>query len=448
MRAYYASRMSENISVTPQGYLICKNVPIARTGEQEYLGEELGLDEYRGHRLTVHREESDVFEPAALASFEAKPVTDEHPAEDVTAENVHAYLKGVTTEVRRGTGEDSDKVLADLIIYDPILISQIQAGKREISCGYGCIYEISEDGVIYQRKIRGNHVAVVPAGRAGSEVSIKDGAPDTIPPPTERSMRKMKTVPTKEKSSLFARLFPVIAKDADPEDVADAIEAIEDAVSGPEPAKDEDQPAAAKDEPSAAAPTQDEEMPPWAKALLEQMAQIQARLNASGNDEDPLKQLEDELSEEASVSKPVEQMDEGEPAATGDEDTPAATDEDPTHDEDPPAAQDIDPTTDEATEPAVSNDSLLKLVRSMKPVIAGMKDAKARKRATDALTKTIRDMQGLPKKKAVDGYSYALSAKANYARRRAEDAQRGTFDLDKQQSIYDKLNPHKKSERS
>ena len=41
---YYGTRLSENISRRePEGYLFCLNVPVARTGTQEYLPEELGL---------------------------------------------------------------------------------------------------------------------------------------------------------------------------------------------------------------------------------------------------------------------------------------------------------------------------------------------------------------------------------------------------------------------
>ena len=39
---YYGTRLSENISRRePEGYLFCLNVPVARTGTQEYLPEEL-----------------------------------------------------------------------------------------------------------------------------------------------------------------------------------------------------------------------------------------------------------------------------------------------------------------------------------------------------------------------------------------------------------------------
>ena len=38
---YYGNRLSENISRRePEGYLLCLNVPVARTGTQDYLPEE------------------------------------------------------------------------------------------------------------------------------------------------------------------------------------------------------------------------------------------------------------------------------------------------------------------------------------------------------------------------------------------------------------------------
>ena len=40
---YYGTHLSENISRRePEGYLLCLNVPVARSGTQEYLPEELG----------------------------------------------------------------------------------------------------------------------------------------------------------------------------------------------------------------------------------------------------------------------------------------------------------------------------------------------------------------------------------------------------------------------
>lgn len=169
---YYASKISDNISVMDNGCLICFNVPIARTGTYKYLREELGLD---GQGIVeVHRTPEEVFDPVAIASFEGKAFTDTHPAEDVTSDNWNIYSKGEITNVRRGTGDRSNYLMADILVRDPIVINEIQSGaKREISSGYNCCY-VEDNGKIYQKEIRGNHVALVQAGRAGSNVRIND----------------------------------------------------------------------------------------------------------------------------------------------------------------------------------------------------------------------------------------------------------------------------------
>ena len=87
MLAYYGTDISPNQTETVEGYLICRNVPIARIGQQEYLARELMLDGDPERVVTVDRLPEDVFEAAALASFEGKPVTDGHPGENVGAEN-------------------------------------------------------------------------------------------------------------------------------------------------------------------------------------------------------------------------------------------------------------------------------------------------------------------------------------------------------------------------
>ncbi len=204
---YYGTRLSENISRRePEGYLLCLNVPVARTGTQEYLPEELGL--LGSGLVSVYRPEEEVFAPETLASFEGMPVTNNHPPDGVDIENIRRLQMGHAHNVRRGSGEETDLLLADLIITDPHLIDAILAGKREISCGY--TYELHEEnGQYIQRKIRGNHIAVVDAGRAGKRVSIKDHR-------CERSNSVMK----KSLTRMLARM----AKDGDVETVAEFIE--------------------------------------------------------------------------------------------------------------------------------------------------------------------------------------------------------------------------------
>ncbi len=238
---YFGTRLSENISRRePEGYLICLNVPVARTGMQEYLPEELGLDP-GGAPVQVWRPSEEVFDPACAASFEGMPVTDDHPAfvDGVNAENIRYLQKGHAHNIRRGTGREADLLLADLIITDPGLIEAILNGKREISCGYN--YSLcEEDGRYIQRKIRGNHIAVVDAGRAGPRVSIRDHAKAGRHQKVnagkdcenERSFRRMKqirktVVNRPDRSHAFAkrtaRLMARMARDGETEELAEMI---------------------------------------------------------------------------------------------------------------------------------------------------------------------------------------------------------------------------------
>ena len=217
---YYGTRLSDNISRRdPEGYLLCLNVPVARTGSQEYLPEELGIPPNHDGLVTVYRPEEEVFSPECIASFEGMPVTDDHPEdpEGVTVQTCASLQKGHAQNLRRVTGDESDLLIADLLITDPVLIRHILAGKREISCGYN--YDLChEHGQYIQRKIRGNHIAVVDAGRAGHRVSIKDH---------ERRSFIMQSK-NKPRKTILSRLIANYAKDEETttEEVAQAVEAI------------------------------------------------------------------------------------------------------------------------------------------------------------------------------------------------------------------------------
>jgi len=419
-KAYYGDRISSNMTKTPEGYLVCHNVPIARTGKQKYLKEEIGVD--GTGVVNVMREEKEVFSEAAIASFEGKPVTNDHPDEDVTANNYDIYSKGHTSNVRRGTGEDSDKIIADLVIYDTNLIREIENGKREVSCGYNCLYKIDDDGKIHQTAIRGNHVAVVEQGRAGQKVKIKDSKPET-----ERGISFMSK---KKDKSIVAKILG-FAKDADPDEVAEVIETVtelqdnqvdENEVSDDTPADSTKDETATNEVLTKILLSMDE--------LLKRVSDLESGTqNVAETDE--LSKLEDELSEE-SVTVPVEEI----------EHDSALEDEDTTED-----ATEFDGNTESETadeEIIKSKDSALALVRAMKPVVAKIKDPKEKRRATDALTKAVRDLYAKPKKQNVNGYQKIMDAKQTYAKKQVKDKNYVTVDVKEQQKIYDNLDPHKK----
>lgn len=222
LRAYYASKISDHISQTDEGYWICTDVRIARIGAQDYLAEEVGMEDRAGEIIPVHRTPEEVFDKATLASFRGKAVTDDHPPVDVTAENYKKYIKGAVQDVWEGKGKDEGYLVADLIVYDPSLIQKIQDGKREISCGYDCDLIQDEDGNLYQTKIRGNHVAVVDNGRAGETVKIIDEEK-----PTKKKRGTFMGIFGKrqtKKQKAIMRALKLVDEHATDEEVAKAIE--------------------------------------------------------------------------------------------------------------------------------------------------------------------------------------------------------------------------------
>jgi len=187
---YYASEISPNLGKTPEGFLIATDCVIGRSGFQTYaVGElpqdsleELGIDaSNKTATIDIYRSEDEVFAPETLSSFEGKSVTNEHPngTQFVEPSNISDLEFGHVQNVRRGDQPlDSGDwpLLGDLIIKREPLLSLVESGrKRSLSCGYD--YVLARDGdKIAQVAIRGNHVAVVPKGRAGAEARIKDSA--------------------------------------------------------------------------------------------------------------------------------------------------------------------------------------------------------------------------------------------------------------------------------
>lgn len=218
---FFASAMiSDNIVTTPEGYLLCIGVPIARTGELLYSeGELLNADgdevlEALDGKLRVTRDDASLFDPNTMASFEGKAVTIGHPAEFVNPMNWQSLANGHMQNVRRGTGADSDKLLADLLLVTAQAISLIKNGLREVSLGYDAAYEQVEPGVGIQTGIMGNHVALVRKGRNGSEVAVRDSAPENKP---WRKKMAAKVAATGAKATLM-KLFGRALDEAMPED--------------------------------------------------------------------------------------------------------------------------------------------------------------------------------------------------------------------------------------
>ena len=167
--------------VTDEGYLVA-NVRTARIGTQDYLGVELDRPDL--DKVTVYRDESEVFRKASLQTFGLLPVTDDHPADLVTADTARMVSVGTTNEeVLR----DGEYLRIGIKLTDAATIRKVQDGKRELSVGYTSELVwgdgIAPDGTAYQARqtnIVGNHIAIVSAGRAGPMARIGDSQPSTV----------------------------------------------------------------------------------------------------------------------------------------------------------------------------------------------------------------------------------------------------------------------------
>jgi hypothetical protein len=162
---------------TPQGFLRA-DAALTRSG----------VFSYRNPDGTVRREyrpPEEVFKADSLASFEDAPLTKLHPARLVDKDNARELAVGMVKEAPR---RDGDLAVSRVVVMDAGAIAAVESGELPaVSCGYTCDYDptpgVTPQGERYdgvQRNIVGNHLALVPVGRAGPEARIRLDAADAV----------------------------------------------------------------------------------------------------------------------------------------------------------------------------------------------------------------------------------------------------------------------------
>lgn len=335
MHSFYGTRLSENMAKTPEGYLICYDVHIARIGTQEYLGSELGVED---EVVVVNRPPEEVFKPATVASFEGKPFTNDHPFELLDISNTSIYEKGHVQNVR--VSDDKIYLDADIMIKDAQTIQDIENGKRELSAGYHCDCEQDENGNWYQCNIIGNHVALVDKGRAGEKVRINDE-------------KKEKKPMANDKKNVLGKLFKAFAKDAEPEEMLEAIKAVQGEDEVPDGGEDK-----------------------FAK-LEAQIAEINAKLEKLAT---PAKDEEPELTALDECEKELQDAD-------GEDDGKGKDVEDEDANNDPKL---IEAQAEKAQNDEDTTEEIKKEIADAKKVIARIEDKETRLAVADSLAKVIR----------------------------------------------------------
>jgi hypothetical protein len=176
----YVQAKLDSVTRTPQGGMRV-DAALTRSGVFVYTDE-------GGKEVREWRPPEEVFSQISMDSLQSAPCTDLHPPVLIDPTNYRQYNTGHVAEgsVKR----DGDKIAAVLIVQDAAAIQAVESGARkEVSCGYTCeteeIQGITPEGERYDRIQRGvkyNHVAIVPDGRAGSDVSLRlDSAGNQLP---------------------------------------------------------------------------------------------------------------------------------------------------------------------------------------------------------------------------------------------------------------------------
>lgn len=393
MKAFYGSRISENMTLTPEGFLICFNVPIARTGWYDYLAKEVGK---QGNDIVkVYRSPDEVFSKKAMASFEGKIVTNNHPPDLLTPENSELYTKGAIQNVRQ-SAEEQDLLIADLIIYNKTLIDEIQQGKRDVSCGYEYNCMDNGDGTYSQINIVGNHVAVVESGRAGDRVAIMDSKIQNMEG-EKKKMNKVK-IPKRQRgpvTNLFAAMgLKHFAIDAEPEQIAEAVDALAE--------EREDVQAKDGEEEMLGAENQEANQIAALSAKVDKLTDIVTKLVESD------RQVHEEIKPEDAIDELISNLSKGE-KSTGDEEN-SMTIPVEEMDEDIPNGQIVSP-EDRPENPIQGADSAAMLIalKAVRKTVANIKDPKERKIACDSVASEFKKIMNVKPNKQ-NGYEGILKA--------------------------------------
>lgn len=163
------------------GWPEIKNNPLSKVGIFPYLGSQISPELEPDRIYSVYRPEEELSSTETIESFKLLPWTNDHAMlGDEEDGLLPAEIKGVHGVI----GEDvyfSDGYLkGNLKVFSEKLAKLIEDGKKELSIGYRCLYDLTSgvyNGERYdaiQRNIRGNHLALVDEGRAGPDVAVLD----------------------------------------------------------------------------------------------------------------------------------------------------------------------------------------------------------------------------------------------------------------------------------
>lgn len=216
--------------IDKNGFLTIPGNPISKVGVFEYSGAEIGLSGENANRVfKVYRPAEELEDPECIASFRLLPFINDHAM-------LGSEDEGLTPSERKGVhgviGEqvyfDPPYLRGNLKIFSESLKQLLGSGKKDLSPGYRCKYEIELKPGIFngehydaiQRKIRGNHLALVDEGRTGPDVAVLDTMTFTVDSATLKEAVMADDVTTEggglaRIKALIEELKPLLAEQAE-----------------------------------------------------------------------------------------------------------------------------------------------------------------------------------------------------------------------------------------
>ena len=163
------------------GWPEIKGNPISKVGVFPYSGQQISADLEPDKMYQVYRSEEELSHPETVESFKLLPWTDEHAMLGAEGEGMlPAERKGIHGVIGENVYYEDGYLKGNIKIFSEKLAKLIQEGKKELSIGYRCLYDMTPgvyNGIKYdavQRNIRGNHLALVGEGRSGPDVAVLD----------------------------------------------------------------------------------------------------------------------------------------------------------------------------------------------------------------------------------------------------------------------------------
>lgn len=163
--------------VDSNGFWTLKNNPITRAGVYPYLGRQISDSLEPNKVYHVLRPLDELTSAETIESFNGVPLINNH---EMIGEGFTPYDDRPAGGALFNPQISENGLNGDLRIYSEKIKNAIENGKKELSLGYLCDYELTSgvfDGKKYdaiQRHIRGNHIALVDKGRMGADVRVYD----------------------------------------------------------------------------------------------------------------------------------------------------------------------------------------------------------------------------------------------------------------------------------